>query len=1101
MDPLTITTTIMTLASFIKELIEVGESIRSSIEKVNENRRQIRELTEDVVRVLYDLAKLTKGHEDAFRGPELLSALESLKAEMLYVHSKCCKLSSVQFPGLCGVRSQFKAWRKRDDLEAKIGCLKEHVSKCYSQFTAFSAARNEQNTLRLEQTVIINHVESQVKVRRLEGMMAQILLETPFGQNVANRTMEIISADPTHGSLESQYMSAQIMSLIALLEGLLISGKLVLDGPLSDPAQLSQFTSKQCTPLHLLHEILGVVIDIKESRYIRIPLRSMEYALVNIGISLCNMGMAPESIAWEHFKIRMFHRLDDSAATTLLDTAHALTVLSIAYQRQHQFQSSIQAGQQHRSLLETSQEMAALSIAQDAVALSRPMLQQMIKPSSGSLSSVDDFKVDWSCGAIFKLAKALSLLNHHLESYEASKEGFQTIIRLPIPPHSLWGEYIDLFLNQICKVAEGGRFSLPMLVDCVILFRNLARIYLEQFSSQFLWLLHAYVYFAQQGSSSMENIRIFLEPNSDCLPPKLDVTRSMEISSGGDDGIQIEDVVWAFYTWPSEPSHCLIQSIFITHFNEAIVILRDMVKKLTSDPTTNEWFLWTVTDVVPFLPTPDQLALLQVLARTIKHFGTILADRGSDWELVLYGFFNPIYHYLWRNGLLDDALQVCEQVIKYLDSHFKSDNVTVAAGYWRLNRHFILCDMGRFSDAIGMIQQATIASVPEGFFLHSYIVQIRILRRTGRNQEALQLLRKGVATGCQIYWTDNVEVFDLRLSFLLAESAAIWGYISNGERALKHAERAVAACRRDIGPDEDVEDQECILIHSLVTLSNCLATLERNNEALAAAQEAVLIYTKNVPYMWGDLLYTIRKQELGANAFHALSLRLAISGTAEQALLNAEKATELYRELVALAPRHLPTLASSLQNLGSVLWDVGRRDEAIATCEEAVGIIRKLVNPETYFLPALAEALEQLAGYLTEKGDVRGAAAAAAELVDMTELEDEEEGWTEADEYHDTSDCLTCAEEVESDNEVDVYHEASESPTSIERPALILEPSGHSSTPSTGRPSVDTDIPGQSKACRIPSAAESSNIVALNGSSAVESLAAPDTVKGILTSR
>ncbi|KAJ7791252.1 hypothetical protein B0H14DRAFT_3890770 [Mycena olivaceomarginata] len=135
MDPLTITTTIMTLASFINELIEVGESIRRSIEKVNENRRQIRELTEDVVRVLYDLAKLTKGHEDTFRGPELLSALESLKAEMFYVHSKCCKISSVQLPGLRGVRSQFKAWRKRNNLEENIGHLKEHVSKCYSQFT------------------------------------------------------------------------------------------------------------------------------------------------------------------------------------------------------------------------------------------------------------------------------------------------------------------------------------------------------------------------------------------------------------------------------------------------------------------------------------------------------------------------------------------------------------------------------------------------------------------------------------------------------------------------------------------------------------------------------------------------------------------------------------------------------------------------------------------------------------------------------------------------------------------------------------------------------------------------------------------------------
>ncbi|KAJ7796860.1 hypothetical protein B0H14DRAFT_3887356, partial [Mycena olivaceomarginata] len=204
MDPLTITTTIMTLASFINELIEVGESIRRSIEKVNENRRQIRELTDDVVHVLYELAKLTKGHEDTFCGPDLLSALESLKAEMLYVHSKCLKISAVQLPGLRGVRSQFKAWRKRDDLEAKIGRLKEHVSKCYSQFTAFSVARIEHNTLRIEQTAIINHMENQVKARRLEGMMAQVLLETPFGQNIMNRTVEIISADPTHSSLESQ---------------------------------------------------------------------------------------------------------------------------------------------------------------------------------------------------------------------------------------------------------------------------------------------------------------------------------------------------------------------------------------------------------------------------------------------------------------------------------------------------------------------------------------------------------------------------------------------------------------------------------------------------------------------------------------------------------------------------------------------------------------------------------------------------------------------------------------------------------------------------------------------------------------------------------
>ncbi|KAJ7754900.1 hypothetical protein B0H14DRAFT_3600188 [Mycena olivaceomarginata] len=285
-----------------------------------------------------------------------------------------------------------------------------------------------------------------------------------------------------------------------------------------------------------------------------------------------------------------------------------------------------------------------------------------------------------------------------------------------------------------------------------------------------------------------------------------------------------------------------------------------------------------------------------------------------------------------------------------------------------------------------------------------------------------------------------------------------------------------------------------------------------------AAEEAVSIYTENAPHMWGIFLYTIRKQELGANAFHALSLRLVTSGKAQPALLNAEKATELYRELVALAPRHLPTLASSLRNLGSILQGIGRRDEAIATCEEAVGIMRRVSSSEMYFLPALAEALDQLVAYLKEIGDVVGASAAAAEcaevrrefatlppepeflfekVVDMVESDDEEEGWAEADEYHDASEGPS-ADVVESDDEVDEYHDTSEAPTSVEPPAFILEPSSRSST-STPGPSTDIDAPVQANPCGISMAAESSDIVVLNGSSDVESVATTDTVKSILS--
>jgi tetratricopeptide (TPR) repeat protein len=197
-----------------------------------------------------------------------------------------------------------------------------------------------------------------------------------------------------------------------------------------------------------------------------------------------------------------------------------------------------------------------------------------------------------------------------------------------------------------------------------------------------------------------------------------------------------------------------------------------------------------------------------------------------------------------------------------------------------------------------------------------------------------------------------------------------------------HAEQAVTACREHMDEGE-VDDWKCTLIHSLTTLSNCLAAVQRNDEALVISHEAVSIYTQNEGQMWDDFLYTIRKQELGANTFHLLSLQLMTAGELKEAIVNAEKATELYRELVTLAPRHLPTLASSLQNLASILWNVSHREEAIAACKEAVSIMRKVVEIETYFLPALADALDQLAGYLMEKGNIISASAATTESTEV----------------------------------------------------------------------------------------------------------------------
>ncbi|KAJ7141015.1 hypothetical protein C8R44DRAFT_974681 [Mycena epipterygia] len=80
MDPITVTTTIITLVTFIKDLIDLGQSIKESIEKVTENRRRIRNLTNEILHTLADLANLSRGHEDEFKAPALLSALGNLKA-------------------------------------------------------------------------------------------------------------------------------------------------------------------------------------------------------------------------------------------------------------------------------------------------------------------------------------------------------------------------------------------------------------------------------------------------------------------------------------------------------------------------------------------------------------------------------------------------------------------------------------------------------------------------------------------------------------------------------------------------------------------------------------------------------------------------------------------------------------------------------------------------------------------------------------------------------------------------------------------------------------------------------------------------------------
>ncbi|KAJ7466999.1 hypothetical protein FB451DRAFT_1560940 [Mycena latifolia] len=1046
MDPITATTTIITLATFIKDLIDVGHSIKRSIEKVRENRRRIRDLTDDILSTLAKLADLSRANEDTFQTPAQLSALGDLKADMLHTLSICSTISPARpSPGFRGFGSQIKGWMKRDDVEAEIRRLKQHVNKCYLQFTAFSAARIEQQTsriegmthrtentaLRVEHALLVNNVENQVSLRRVEGLMARVLLETQFGQNVMNQTIEIMASDTAHQTLEFQYLSAQALRLVDSLQQLSTSSVVILDTPPLDVTTLVYV--KSVSPEHVLYQILGVMLRISGIGA-EIPFTSIE-GIIRLGANLDHLGMSSEAMAWELLTIKILRRLTHGGGVlnsgVLSNLAHATRELSNIYQGQLRWDLATETSQQamdlcrlwkdispdvdYRPLLAAilfthSQNLyhtaghspeVVIPIAEEAVAVSRAMVGKLIESGVGlsatGWTEEDEYKVLTTFRTSFSLSRALSSAGRHLEAYEASRNGFCTILQFSRPQFPIAAMDIDTFIDQICKVEEGGGFSLAMLADSVVLFRDLSRIYMEEFSAQFLRLLYAYAYLSQQHSLDVGSLRVFLEPEGGHPLPILDISEdAVYINDFNPYGGVIKDIVRAccHLKWNTQNVSPILQSIFIAHFDQAIIILHEVTSKLIKDPNLDsslEWLLRNLSDeLFPVVTRSQQLVLLGIMTTIVAHFRTVYITSSPQTTRGLTVFTDLLWDFswgLWMLGLLDDAKKICDESLEYLRrlSSGPYDDTNDHLLAWLVFQSFVLSDMAQIPDAIDATQgtetvfRKATKDLAVGQLRYCGI-RVRILQRTRRDREAIQLLR-WVVTDSEVGRLSREDNMDVRCFcyLLLADLATTRKHVGQFEKALKDAERAVAASRKSVGDDHGKHS----LVHSLTTLSNCLATVGRNNDALAAAEEATSLYSSSAPHMWRDYLYSLRRQELGGNAFHSLSLRLAAAGKIDESLLSAEKATHLYRELVLLAPRHLPTLANSLQNFASILRKIERVDESVSACEEAISILRQVAETETYFLPALAEALDQLAGYFAESGDTERASAVISESTDV----------------------------------------------------------------------------------------------------------------------
>ena len=121
-----------------------------------------------------------------------------------------------------------------------------------------------------------------------------------------------------------------------------------------------------------------------------------------------------------------------------------------------------------------------------------------------------------------------------------------------------------------------------------------------------------------------------------------------------------------------------------------------------------------------------------------------------------------------------------------------------------------------------------------------------------------------------------------------------------------------------------------------------------------------------------------------ATLLNNLALHLSVMGHREEAALKAaEDAVALYRDLASARPEAFtPYLAGSLNNMATMLSELGRREEALKAAQDAVALYRDLASarPEA-FAPDLAGSLNNMANRLSELGRREEALKAAQEAV------------------------------------------------------------------------------------------------------------------------
>ncbi|TFK44277.1 hypothetical protein BDQ12DRAFT_730351 [Crucibulum laeve] len=960
MDPISISSAIVTV-------VDIGRKIKNSIDKVTQNRQRLRELTGDVVQTLSDLENLSKRHESVLEGvSELEESLRRVQTEISYVHTRCQKMMPRSSTNqLSVVKAKVKAWHMRDDIESDIIRLKERVQSCYAQFTAFTAARVEHTSIRIEHTLLIQGTESQSNLRRLEILMTRMLLDTQFGQQIIQQVGQSVTTDFGEYSIETQYLRLQISRVADTLHNITAVQSVIAE----EPSSRHVVPFEPCYKVELPHE--SVVTDLLlisrdlHDRPHEVLLQDQAMDLQDVAIQLNEYTMYKEAILLQKWVVRLYRNLVPGNPKVFLPRlGHSFKNLAIYLQNARLEDEALQASESsvsafrmivdaypeldcrallafglrtHGNSLHSAGRLAeAVSLAEESVNIYRELVQEIATADPIIDLTADDTKCTTVyAGARACLCKCQLLMNavRYREAYEAIKECLDMLSLLPeetFDKFPQWGtpqSAFDLVFRSLVSIYETEEASLSLVEDVITVYRKLSQAHPTKFSSYFLRSLYGYAYLCSIGdatgvlvlkSDQMNMYRSIVQPDSwssvyaQSKPTSFDAcVRQLQATDGGKQTMRA--AVYMYFTMKDEFSFST-QLLEGMQFLIATILANQAVDGIVEARRAAE-IAYTISNDFPDLLSRLLLGLEETMTivqekqtkASIVSFAKDVTEhcRTCAVERDLAKALNIYGQIVLRSGNMQDALAIFDQSVElYRPAMVDAPNVIVEFLHGRNDSAATLLDLSHFKQALSIYES--------------------ILSEILSNQ--YQWSQKSLFTSV----THQISICLLQLQ--------------QPQAALQFSTEAVSVWRNHLSERWQAPDiRLCTLLERT---ANLLLMVDQNDEALALSEEAVTVFP--FPEETSvDLAFTL--------AVH--SRCLAVAGNNEKAAETAEKALAMIQEIklpLLKNALHFATLALSLVQEASA-------SQTIACAKYAVTVIRQITSGSFNDIIAVVRLLDAVA--------------------------------------------------------------------------------------------------------------------------------------------